>query len=219
MFTGIVEETGAIERIQPADRSIELTVRSRVCGRTARVSHSLAVNGCCLTVVGATPRGRDRLLRFDLLKETWIRTNLQFARVGSLVNLERPLRASTELGGHFVTGHIDGLGTILRWERSGQDWLLDVAAPPEIMRYVVFKGSIALDGISLTVANLIPGGFRIWIIPHTYEVTALRERTPGAQVNLEADLLGKYVEKFFHARSPRPASGGKASKRITPRRR
>jgi len=201
MFTGIVEETGAVEQITPAEKSIELSVRLRLCGRGLKVGASLAVNGCCLTVVKLAARGPERLARFDLLKETWERTNLQFARPGSLVNLERPLRTDGNLGGHFVTGHIDGLGTIVRWERQGQDHVLDIAAPEEVMRFVVFKGSIALDGISLTVADAQEKGFRIWIIPHTYEVTALRERKVGDAVNLEADLIGKYVEKFVTARA------------------
>lgn len=200
MFTGIVEETGIVEAIRPASKSIELTVRALVCGRGTHVSDSLAVNGCCLTVVKATKRGRYKSLQFDLLKETWIRTNLQFAQVGSLVNLERPLRANGQLGGHFVTGHIDGLGIVTRWERAGQDWVLDIKAPAEVRKYIVFKGSIAVDGISLTVAQVIKGGFRIWIIPHTIEITALKDRQPGSQVNLEADLIGKYVEQFVRQR-------------------
>jgi riboflavin synthase len=201
MFTGIVEEAGAVERVSPAANSIELTVRANLCGRGLKVGASLAVNGCCLTVVKVAARGKFKLAQFDLLKETWQRTNLQFAKPGTLVNLERPLRADGNLGGHFVTGHIDGMGTIARWERMGQDHVLDIAAPPEVMRYVVFKGSIAVDGISLTVAGARKKGFRIWIIPHTYEVTALRERKTGDAVNLEADLIGKYVEKFVAARA------------------
>lgn len=201
MFTGIVEEAGRVEGIRPTDRSIQLIVRAARCGRGLKVGDSLAVNGCCLTTVKLSRRGPHTLARFDLLQETWQRTNLQFARPGSLVNLERPLRASGELGGHFVTGHIDGVGRITRWERAGQDHVLDIAAPAAVMRYVVFKGSIAVDGISLTVAGVTKRGFRIWIIPHTYEVTALRERKVGDAVNLEADLLGKYVEKFFNART------------------
>jgi riboflavin synthase len=196
MFTGIVEETGTVEQIRPAEKSIELGVRMRLCGRGLKKGASLAVNGCCLTVVKVAGRGAQRAARFDLLRETWERTNLQFARRGSLVNLERPLRTDGNLGGHFVTGHIDGTGRIVRWERQGQDHVLDIAAPPEVMRYVVFKGSIAVDGISLTVAGAQEKGFRIWIIPHTYEVTALRQRKVGDAVNLEADLIGKYVEKF-----------------------
>ena len=197
MFTGIVEEAGAVEAIQPTAESIQLTVRARAAGRGLKSGASVAVNGCCLTVVNLATRGKDRLLRFDLLQETWQRTNLQFARPGSLVNLERPLRAGGEFGGHFVTGHVDGLGKITRWERSGRDHVLDIAAPPEVMRYVVFKGSIAVDGISLTIASVQKKSFRVWIIPHTYEITALRDRKVGDAVDLEADLLGKYVEKFL----------------------
>jgi len=203
MFTGIVEETGSVERIRPTAKSIELTVRARLCGRGLKIGSSLAINGCCLTAVKLARRGAWTSARFDLLKETWQRTNLQFAKPGSLVNLERPLRPDGNLGGHFVTGHIDGVGRITRWERLGQDHVLDIAAPPEVMRYIVFKGSVAVDGISLTVAGVQKKGFRIWIIPHTYEVTALRERTIGDAVNLEADLLGKYVEKFVAARGRR----------------
>lgn len=200
MFTGIVEETGVVERIHPTSKSIELTVRTKICGRGLKPGASLAVNGCCLTVVKLGSGGAARLAQFDLLKETWKRTNLQFAQPGSLVNLERPLRANGDLGGHFVTGHIDGIGKITRWERMGQDHMLDIAAPPEVMRYLVFKGSIAVDGISLTVAEVTKKGFRIWIIPHTFDVTALRERSMGQMVNLEADLIGKYVDKFVSGR-------------------
>ena len=200
MFTGIVEEAGLIEKIHPAGNSIELTVRTKTCASGLKLGASLAINGCCLTVVALASRAKGRLARFDLLRETWRRTNLQFARPGSLVNLERPLRTDGNLGGHFVTGHIDGLGTISRWERAGQDHVLDIAAPPEVMRYVVFKGSIAVDGISLTVAAVKKKGFRIWIIPHTLKLTALRERKVGDAVNLEADIIGKYVEKFVSAR-------------------
>ncbi len=197
MFTGIVEEAGVIEKITPTEKSIEMTVRANVCGRGVKVGDSVAVNGCCLTAVKVTPRGKFKLIQFDLLQESWRRTNFQFARPGSLVNLERSLRANGELGGHFVTGHVDGLGKIIRWERAGKDHVLDIAAPADVMRYLVFKGSIAVDGISLTVAGVQKKSFRIWIIPHTFEVTALRERKVGDAVNLEADLLGKYVEKFL----------------------
>jgi riboflavin synthase len=196
MFTGIVEETGTVERITPVARSIELSIRATLTARELKVGDSLAINGCCLTAVKVSSRGKAKLLQFDLLKETWERTNLQFASTGSLVNLERPLRTDGRLGGHFVTGHIDGVGQIKRWEKLGQDHVLDIAAPAEVMRYVVIKGSMAVDGISLTVAGVQKKGFRIWIIPHTYQVTALRERKVGDAVNIEADLIGKYVQKF-----------------------
>ena len=201
MFTGIVEETGTVAAIRPTKQSIQLTVRARAIGRGLKLGASVAVNGCCLTVVKLTSRGRDRLIQFDLLQESWRLTNLQFAKVGSLVNLERPLRANGELGGHFVSGHVDGVGRITKWERLGGDHVLDIAAPPEVRRHLIHKGSITVDGISLTVAAVKPTSFRIWIIPHTYEITALRERKVGDAVNLEADVLGKYAEKFLKTRS------------------
>jgi len=201
MFTGIVEETGVVEAIRPTEKSIELMVRTGICGKGLRIGASLAVNGCCLTVVKLAQRGKSKVAQFDLLKETWRLTNLQYAKRGSLVNLERPLRTDGSLGGHFVTGHIDGVGRITRWERAGQDHVLDIDGPPEVMRYVVLKGSIAVDGISLTVAGVEKKSFRIWIIPHTFEVTALKQQKVGDAVNLEADLIGKYVEKFVTSRS------------------
>lgn len=200
MFTGIVQEAGVVEKITPGRKSIELTVRANVCGRGVKVGDSVAVNGCCLTAVKISNSGKAKLIRFDLLQESWKRTNFQFAKPGSLVNLEGSLRANGELGGHFVTGHVDGLGKIIRWERAGKDHVLDIAAPDDVMRYLVFKGSVAVDGISLTVAGVEKKSFRIWIIPHTFEVTALQERKVGDSVNLEADILGKYVEKFISLR-------------------
>ena len=200
MFTGIVEETGTVENIRQGKKAIHLTVRARVCGRGTKIGDSIAVNGCCLTVTKMRRFARHADLHFDLLRETWERTNLQFARPGSLVNLERSLAANGRVGGHFVTGHIDGMGKITRWERKGADHVLDIAAPADILRHVVFKGSIAVDGISLTVARVTRTGFRLWIIPHTFMVTALRQRTVGDGVNLEADLLGKYVAQFLAAK-------------------
>ena len=163
------------------------------------------MNGCCLTAVKVATQGQHKLATFDLLNETWQRTNLQFAQPGSLVNLERPLRTDGNLGGHFVTGHIDGLGTITRWERLEKDHVLDVSAPPEVSRYLVPKGSIAVDGISLTVAAVRPNGFRIWIIPHTYEVTALRERKVGDQVNSKRTSSAS-TSRSLSARAPRLSS-------------
>lgn len=197
MFTGIVEESGRVQSITPAPEAIRLVVRARKCGRGLKAGASLAVNGCCLTVAKMSASGRDRLLQFDLLAETWRRTNFHELHPGAAVNLERPVRAGGRMDGHFVTGHIDGVGKIIRWERSGRDHVLDISAPPGIMRYIILKGSVAVDGISLTVAAARAGSFRIWIIPRTLAVTALSERRKGSEVNLEADLLGKYVERFM----------------------
>jgi riboflavin synthase len=198
MFTGIVEEAGVIEKVRRTRKGIQLSVRAKVCAEGLKPGASLAVNGCCLTVVKVVPVSRQqKLLQFDLLRETWERTNLQFARAGSRVNLERPLRADGRLDGHFVTGHIDGTGKITRWEPVRADRLLEMAAPREILRYVVLKGSVAVDGISLTVAAVGKKSFSVWIIPHTFKVTALSERKPGDAVNLETDIFGKYVERFM----------------------
>ena len=206
MFTGIVEETGVVRAIKPSRSSIALTVEARSCARGLKSGGSMAVNGCCLTAVKLTSRARGKLVQFDLLRETWERTNLQHARTGELVNLERPLRADGRFDGHFVTGHIDGMGKIVRWERAGRDYVLEISGAADILRYVVLKGSIAVDGISLTVAGLTRKSFRVWIIPHTHKVTALRQRNVGDTVNLEADVLAKYVEQFVR-RSRRPPLG------------
>jgi len=196
MFTGIIEETGAVERVKKGAGAIELTVRVAITGRGLKIGDSLAVNGCCLTVAGIKSRGARKVVRFDMLQETWRRTNFKNVKAGSLVNLERPLTPSARLGGHFVTGHIDATGVIRKWEQVGQDRLLEVAASVDVMRYIVQKGSIAIDGISLTVAVVRKKSFDVWVIPHTFKVTALQERSVGDAVNLETDLLGKYVEKF-----------------------
>jgi riboflavin synthase len=183
--------------VRLARAAIELQIQARVCGRGLKAGDSLAVNGCCLTVEKIRARGKHALLQFALLQETWRLTNLQFATPGTGVNLERALRVGDRLGGHFVTGHIDGLGKIKRWVQAGKDHILEIAAPAQIIRQVVQKGSIAVDGISLTVAAVRRKSFDVWIIPHTRKVTALNQRRVGSAVNLETDLLGKFVERFL----------------------
>lgn len=214
MFTGIIEETGTIEVISPSAEGIRLVVRAKVCAKDVRLGDSIAVNGCCLTVVAAkAAKGGGKRLEFDLLQETWDRTSLSQATVGSAVNLERALAAGARLGGHFVTGHVDGTGKIIRWERNGQDHELGIQAPAAILRHVITKGSIAVDGISLTVGTVTRTGFTLWIIPHTFAVTALRERKVGDPVNLEGDLLGKYVEQFMARRVAAPPSPSAARRK------
>ena len=148
MFTGIVEETGVIQSIVPSDKSIRLTISANATTRGGKVGDSISVNGCCLTIV----KRKKRNLEFDLLRETWNLTNFHSLKRGSLVNLERSLAVGDRLHGHFVTGHIDGVGTVQIFEKRGADWLLQVRAPKEILRYIVPKGAVAIDGISLTVA-------------------------------------------------------------------
>lgn len=216
MFSGIVEEAGRIHTIRRSGEGIRMVVEARLVGRGVRKGDSIAVNGCCLTLVrleavrGGRTSGKGRAgkgagaglrrLHFDLLEETWRKTGFEGLSEGSLVNLERSLRVDDRIGGHFVTGHVDGTGEITRWERSGADWVLEVRPPAGMMRYFLYKGSVAIDGISLTVAEVLGDRIRSWIIPHTWEVTNLRERKVGDSVNLEADLLGKYVERLIEAR-------------------
>ncbi|RMF12550.1 MAG: riboflavin synthase, partial [Alphaproteobacteria bacterium] len=171
----------------------------RRCAKGLRKGDSLAVNGCCLTVVKIDRKKSGAVASFDLLEETWKRTAFSDLKKGDLVNLERSLTPDGRLGGHFVTGHVDGVGRIRKWEAKGGDYLLEISAPKGVMDYVVEKGSIAVDGISLTVADVGKNWFRIWIIPHTYQVTNLRRRAKGERVNLEADLIGKYVARFTGA--------------------
>jgi riboflavin synthase len=200
MFTGIVEETAVVESVKPGARSIQLLVRLDRCARGLKTGDSLAVNGCCLTVVRLAGSGRRKTARFDLLRETWDLTNLSHARVGAAVNLERSMPADGRMDGHFVTGHIDGTGVITRWERAGRDRVLEITPPPGLMRYIVLKGSIAVDGISLTVAAVAARRFRVWIIPHTWENTTLRNRKPGDDLNIETDMLARYLERLLDAR-------------------
>jgi riboflavin synthase len=197
MFTGLVEETGEVVSLEKtASGGVRLGIAAPLIGPTAHLGDSIAVNGCCLTV-SALDGNR---LEFDLLQETLARTSLGMVRPGSLVNLERALAAGARLGGHFVQGHVDGTAEILRLEPSGADVRLQIALPPEGARYLVEKGSIAVDGMSLTVAEVGEDSFTIWIIPHTMEVTHLRSRRAGDRVNLEYDLLAKYVERMLERR-------------------
>jgi len=196
MFTGLVEETGTLLALERSPAGARLTLRAPVVASDARIGDSVAVNGCCLTV---TARDGDAL-GFDLLSETLARTNLGLLVAGAPVNLERALAAQARLGGHFVQGHIDTRSAVRAFGPVGADFRLEIALPPEFARYVAFKGSIAIDGISLTVAEVGEENFVVWIIPHTRAVTNLREKQAGETVNLEFDLLAKYVERILATR-------------------
>jgi len=197
MFTGIVEETGQVVAFRQEAAAWRLEIAASAVLVDIGLGDSIAVNGCCLTVV----RFDDEHLYFDVLEETRRLTNFFALAVGAPVNLERSLRFDGKVGGHFVTGHIDGLGVVEVFEARGKDHYLRVRAPAGMGRYLIHKGSIALDGMSLTVAEVAGDSFALWIIPHTLTVTNLRARRAGEQVNLEFDLLGKYVEKLLGPRT------------------
>jgi riboflavin synthase len=180
---------------------LELEV-GREITRDAADGDSVALDGCCLTVVG---RG-DTTLRFQAVPETLQRTTLGDRSVGDSINLERALRADARLGGHFVLGHIDGTGRVLAVEREGDDVRVEIGCSPEIGRYIVPKGSVALDGVSLTVVEAKPDGFSVALIPHTLAVTTLGQRQVGDRVNLEVDVIGKYVVRYLDELGlPRPS--------------
>ena len=193
MFTGIIEETGRVVSFIQEAEAWRLIIAARAALESAALGDSIAVNGCCLTLV----RFDATHLEFDLLEETRRLTSFSQLSAGAAVNLERSLRFDGKVGGHFVTGHIDGLGVIEVFEPRGKDHYLRVKAPSGGARYLVHKGSIAIDGISLTVAEVAGDSFAVWLIPHTVANTHLREKRAGDIVNLEFDLLGKYVEKLL----------------------
>ena len=195
MFTGLVEEKGRVVSFERAAEAWRLVVAAELVGRDAAVGDSIAVNGCCLTL--ARQEGTE--LSFDVLEETRRLTNFAALKPGAAVNLERSLRFGGKIGGHFVTGHVDTLGAVDVFEPRGKDHYLRIRIPAEFGRYLVRKGSIAVDGISLTVAEVASDAFAVWIIPHTLTVTNLAEKKAGDMVNLEFDLLGKHVEKLLQA--------------------
>ncbi len=193
MFTGIVEEIGEVISWSEVEESWKLCVSANRIRDDVRIGDSVAVNGCCLTVIEI---GEDNLT-FDILEETRRQTNLKDAERGDFVNLERSLRFDGRVGGHFLTGHVDGQGHLLAIEPDGKDVVMRIQAPEQFEQYLVYKGCIGVDGISLTVARVADNEFTIWLIPHTMEVTNLKQRRPGDRLNLEFDLLAKYTERIL----------------------
>jgi len=193
MFTGLVEETGEVLSFHAQPESWRLKLRGNLVSEDLKIGDSIAVNGCCLSV---TERSEHTLV-FDVLEETRLVTNLKDVDLGSKVNLERSLRHDGRLGGHFVTGHVDCVGKIEEIRHKGRDVLLRIEAPKPFRKYLVYKGCIAVDGISLTIAEVVDRVISIWLIPHTLEMTNLGDRKKGDAVNLEFDLLAKYAEKIL----------------------
>jgi riboflavin synthase len=218
MFTGIVEHVGRVEALDKSavgkdaleKSAVEkgaletgtaggrLRVHAGPLAASLAVSGSIAVNGCCLTIVEIS----GEVFAADLSSETLRRTSFAEIKAGTRVNLERPLTAGKEFGGHFVQGHVDGIGRVVRWEADGANWWLRVRLPRELARYVAMKGSIAIDGISLTVANIAGDTVEAAIIPFTYANTNLQALRVGDAVNLEADILAKYLERLLETRRP-----------------
>ena len=204
MFTGIVEETGTLRSLSRGSKSCVIHVQCSTVLEDTRIGDSIAVNGICLTVTSMESGG----FTADVMNETLSRSSLAQTRLGDPVNLERAMAANGRFGGHIVSGHIDGTGIIREIRDDDNAVWYTVEAPPEILRYVVEKGSIAIDGISLTVARVDDRSFQVSVIPHTRAVTALSSRRVGCPVNLENDIVGKYVEKLMQ---PAPSESGPAS--------
>ena len=196
MFTGIVEETGQVAELARSSSGARLVVAAREVLEDLEVGGSIAVNGCCLTAVEIG----DRSFVADLSPETLGKTNLGSLGPGSIVNLERPLLPTSRLSGHFVLGHVDGTGRVQALEPVGDgNWWLSVRVPDDLLKYLVYKGSIAIDGISLTVASVAGTTIGIAIIPHTYEVTALSRARAGTEVNIECDMIAKHLRRLLAA--------------------
>lgn len=193
MFTGIIEEVGSIDRIQNGMHSSVLYIKAKEILADVKIGDSIAVNGVCLTVTSLW----DNKFSADIMHETLKRTGLAGLKDGSHVNLERAMALNGRFGGHIVAGHIDGVGKVIRtWKDDNAIWY-SVRADKSVMKYIVEKGSIAIDGISLTVAEVKEDSFSVSVIPHTAKVTVLKEKSAGDIVNLETDVIGKYIEKFL----------------------
>ncbi|AJA46249.1 riboflavin synthase [Clostridium pasteurianum DSM 525 = ATCC 6013] len=193
MFTGLVEEAGIVERITKGTKSAKITIKAHKVLDNLKLGDSISTNGVCLTVVDFN----KCTFSVDVMAETIRRSNLKNLSVGSSVNLERALQLSSRLGGHIVSGHIDGVGTITCYKNEDNAIWITINTSAELLKYIVEKGSIAIDGVSLTVAYVDNKTFKVSIIPHTKEVTSLLKNNIGDEVNLECDIVGKYVEKFL----------------------
>ncbi len=198
MFTGIIEEMGTVRRLERTTRSCQLTIAATVVLQDTKIGDSIAVNGVCLTVTDL----QTDAFTADVMPETLRRSSLGTLHSGSQVNLERAMAANGRFGGHIVSGHIDGTGTIASKVPEGNAQIVTITTPPSLLRYIVEKGSIAIDGISLTVAKVTNSSFSVSLIPHTGACTTLLSKRAGELVNLETDVIGKYVEKLMQPTQP-----------------
>src|SRR6266849_3673096 len=201
MFTGIIEHLGTIEALDLKRDGGRVTIHAPSLAPSLAVSNSIAVNGCCLTVADLRNSRFTADLSGETIRKTSFGANLGALVQGARVNLEQPITAGKEFGGHFVLGHVDTIGRVTHLTPEGENWWLGVQVPAEFTRYIVPKGSITIDGISLTVARWQNNIAEVAVIPYTYENTNIRDRKPGDAVNLEGDVLGKYVERYLEARN------------------
>jgi riboflavin synthase len=201
MFTGIIEHSGTIESLSIHDDGGRVTIHAPNVASSLAVSNSIAVNGCCLTVVSLDKARFSADLSGETIRRTSFGAGDTGLRVGARVNLEQPLTAGKEFGGHFVLGHVDGVGRVAHLRPEGDNWWYGVQVPEEFSRYIVPKGSITIDGVSLTVARWADNIAEIAVIPYTFEHTNLRHVKPNDAVNLEGDVLGKYIERHLEART------------------
>lgn len=193
MFTGIIEELGRVRQVESRGEDARIVIEARTVTEDSKNGDSISVNGVCLTALDVSPDS----FAADVSKETLFRSTLGKLQAGSPVNLERAVTPETRLGGHIVQGHVDATGRFISSENHGDSWTFRFAYPKEIAQYLVFKGSVAVDGISLTIANLTDGDFEIAVIPKTMELTNFSQLKPGDEVNLEADVIAKYVERIL----------------------
>jgi len=196
MFTGIVRERGRVASVEGDGNGIRIRLDAPLTAAEAAIGDSVSLNGCCLTVVEAA----NGMLAFDAVPETLSRSSLDGLEAGDELNVEPALRAGDPLGGHYVQGHVDGVGRVRSVEPEGEGRRISFDAPPDVLRYCVEKGSVAVDGVALTIAELDEAGFAVALIPHTLAATTLGTLEPGARVNLEADVLAKYVERLVEVR-------------------
>lgn len=201
MFTGIIEHSGTIDSLDLRGEGARITVSAPSLVPALFVSHSIAVNGCCLTIVSVDGAKFSADLSGETVRKTSFGAGKRGLQAGEVVNLEQPLAAGQEFGGHFVLGHVDGTGRVVHLTPEGESWWYGVEIPSDLARYVVPKGSITIDGISLTVARWQDRIAEIAVIPYTYQHTNIRHRKPGDSVNLEADILGRYIERYLDARA------------------
>jgi riboflavin synthase len=197
MFTGLVEEKGKVIEVKKTGEGLRLSIQANITTEDMNIGSSIAVNGVCLTVVELN----NNVFSVDVIEETLKKTDLGHLGVNSNINLERPLKAEARLGGHFVLGHVDTTGTVQKVQELSNSHFMTISFPDDFKKYLIYVGSVAIDGVSMTVAELKDNTFSVGIIPHTWEETVFAEKKPGDMVNLEFDVLGKYVERIMEGKA------------------